>query len=238
MTTLGERLLQGKTKDVYRVVNEAHLLLQFRDDVRPFGDRSHAVVEGKGEWAASISATLFERLNDAGIPNHFLRREGPAQLVVESLQMLPFFIVARNLVAGSLAKRFNLEEGRALASSIIEYYPRHMTDVKQWLNESHLKAFGFATEEQVTQVQELTTRVNEHLVPYLSEEKGLVLVDFRLEFGIKGGRVMLANELSPDNLRLWDMATAETLDGDRFRQGVDQVKEAYYEIYRRICLNE
>jgi phosphoribosylaminoimidazole-succinocarboxamide synthase len=238
MITTGERLLQGKTKDVYAVVGEPYVLLQFRDDVRPFGDRAHAHVEGKGEWAASISASLFERLRDAGIPNHFCRKDGPARLLVDRLAMLPFFIVARNLAAGSLAKRFGMAEGTPLGSTIIEYYPREMTDVKQWLNESHIRAFGWATDEQMAQIQDLTSRVNEHLVPYLSEEKGLVLVDFRLEFGTKNGEVMLANELSPDNLRLWDMATSETLDGDRFRQGVDQVKDAYYEIYRRICLNE
>jgi phosphoribosylaminoimidazole-succinocarboxamide synthase len=238
MITIGDPILKGKTKDVYATDDDRFLLLQFRDDVRPFGDRAHADVPGKGEWAAGISATLFERLAAAGIPNHYCHADGPGRLVVNKLQMLPFFIVARNLVAGSLAKRFGMREGAALSSTIIEFYPRNMTDGKQWLNDSHIRAFGWASDEQIAEVQDLTNQVNETLAPFLSEEKGLVLVDFRLEFGIKDGKLMLANELSPDNLRLWDMATAETLDGDRFRQGVDKVKDAYYEMYRRICLNE
>jgi phosphoribosylaminoimidazole-succinocarboxamide synthase len=238
MTTIGECILQGRTKDIYRLVGESDLLLQFRDDIRPFGDRTPATVEGKGEWAASISATLFGRLQEAGIPSHFLHKEGPAQLRVEGLQMLPFAVVARNLAAGSLAKRFGMAEGEPLASTIIEYYPREVAGTKQWVNDSHIRAFGWASDGQMAQVRELTERVNENLAPFLSEEKGLVLVDFRLEFGLKGRKVMLANALSPDNLRFWDMATAETLDSDRFRQGVEQVKDAYYEIYRRICLNE
>ena len=234
----GARILQGKTKDVYEVESDPHLLLHFRDDVTAFRDRERAVVPGKGEWGASISAALFGLLGAQGIPHHFDSKVGEAKLLVDRLAIFPFFIVARNLAAGSLAKRFGLEEGSPLASTIVEYYPKDPVIGKQWVNASHIRAFGWADEVQLRTIREMTDKINEILVPYLSEEKGLVLVDFRLEFGLKGDTILLANELSPDNLRLWDMGTAETLDGDRFRQGVAQVKEAYYEIYRRICLNE
>ncbi|MBC7542245.1 MAG: phosphoribosylaminoimidazolesuccinocarboxamide synthase [Candidatus Sericytochromatia bacterium] len=234
----GARILQGKTKDVYEVEGSAQLLLHFRDDVMAFRDRERAIVPGKGEWGAGISVALFDRLGEQGIPHHFVRKVGEARLLVERLKIFPFFIVARNLAAGSLAKRFGLEEGSPLASTIVEFYPKDPAIGKQWVNASHIRAFGWADDVQLRTIRTLTDKINETLVPYLSEEKGLVLVDFRLEFGLKGDQIMLANELSPDNLRLWDMATAETLDGDRFRQGVDQVKAAYYEIYRRICLNE
>lgn len=237
MISIGPRLLQGKTKDVYAVEPDEYLLLHFRDDVRGFNDRSQAVLPEKGIWAAGITTALFELLANHGVATHFVHREEPNKLLVKKMTMFPFYVVARNLVAGSLAHRFGLLEGTPLSSTIVEYYPINPAIGKQWTNASHILAFDWATEVQLQAIRQATNRINEILVPYL-EEKGLVLVDFRLEFGLHDGGIYLGNELSPDNLRLWDMATSATLDADRFRQGVDEVRQAYFEIYRRVCLNE
>lgn len=237
MITIGPRLLQGKTKDVYAVTPDEYVLLHFRDDVRAFNDREHAVVPEKGVWAAGISEALLGLMKENGVPTHFVRQEAPGKLLVKKLAMFPFFVVARNLAAGSLAHRFGMEEGTPLSSTIVEYYPKESRFGKQWINASHIRAFDMASELHLRGIRQLTDRINEVLVPFL-EEKGLVLVDFRLEFGVLDGEIVLGNELSPDNMRLWDMATSATLDGDRFRQGLAEVSEAYFEIYRRICLNE
>jgi phosphoribosylaminoimidazole-succinocarboxamide synthase len=214
------------------------IIQYFKDDATAFNNQKHGVITGKGVLNNRISEYLMSKLTEIGVPNHFIRRVNMREQLVHEVEILPVELVVRNVVAGSLAKRFGLEEGTQLPRSIIEYYYKSDELGDPMVTEEHITCFGWATTQDLDDMVTLALRVNDFLVG-LFLGVGLRLVDFKLEFGRWYNehdevQIVLADEISPDNCRLWDIATNEKMDKDRFRRDLGGVKEAYQEVARRL----
>ncbi|HHW92212.1 MAG TPA: phosphoribosylaminoimidazolesuccinocarboxamide synthase, partial [Firmicutes bacterium] len=191
------------------------------------------IIRDKGVCNAKISAALFEILAGAGIPTHYVRIASERELMVKKLEVLPLEFVVRNVVAGSLARRLGIEEGFQLIEPVFEYYYKRDDLGNPLLTESHLQVLGLVEESQLRTCAILARQTNLILKNYFAR-KGLLLVDFTLEFGLDGGAVLLCDEISPDTCRLWDSHTGERLDKDRFRRDLGGVEEAYREVVTRL----
>ncbi len=232
------RIYEGKAKVLFEGPEPGTLVQYFKDDATAFNNQKRGTITGKGVLNNRISEYLMLRLAEIGIPTHFVRRLNMREQLVREVEIIPIEVVVRNVVAGSLAKRFGVEEGTALPRSIIEYYYKNDQLGDPMVSEEHITAFGWATTQDLDDMLSLGLRVNDFLVGLLLGV-GLKLVDFKLEFGRlytenDEMRIVLADEISPDNCRLWDVRTNEKLDKDRFRQDLGNVKEAYQEVARRL----
>jgi len=227
------KLYEGKAKIVYTTANPGELRLHFKDDLTAFNGQKHDQMAGKGYYNAQITAILLSYLQSRGIPTHFIRLLGDTDLLVRKLAMVPLEVVVRNIAAGSLAKRLGLEEGSVLSQPVIELYYKNDTLGDPMVNRTHVRAMGWAKDTVVDRMIELARQANTLLQEYFSA-RGLVLVDFKLEFGLVGDEVVLGDEITPDTCRLWDAGTQEKLDKDRFRRDLGGVMEAYQEVYRRL----
>ncbi len=232
------KLYEGKAKIMYEGPEPGTLIQYFKDDATAFNNQKQGLITGKGVLNNRISEYLMTKLTEIGVPNHFIRRVNMREQLVHEVEILPIEVVVRNVVAGSLAKRFGLEEGTALPRSIIEYYYKSDELNDPMISEEHITSFGWATTQDLDDMVALSLRVNDFLVG-LFLGVGLRLVDFKLEFGRwynehEEVQIVLADEISPDNCRLWDIATNEKMDKDRFRRDLGGVKEAYQEVARRL----
>jgi phosphoribosylaminoimidazole-succinocarboxamide synthase len=232
------KLYEGKAKIMYEGPEPGTIIQYFKDDATAFNNQKHGVITGKGVLNNRISEYLMTKLTEIGVPNHFIRRVNMREQLVHEVEILPVELVVRNVVAGSLAKRFGLEEGTQLPRSIIEYYYKSDELSDPMVSEEHITCFGWATTQDLDDMVTLALRVNDFLVG-LFLGVGLRLVDFKLEFGRWYNehdevQIVLADEISPDNCRLWDIATNEKMDKDRFRRDLGGVKEAYQEVARRL----
>ncbi|WP_420564859.1 phosphoribosylaminoimidazolesuccinocarboxamide synthase [Thalassobaculum sp.] len=232
------KLYEGKAKIMYEGPEPGTIIQYFKDDATAFNNQKHGVITGKGVLNNRISEYLMSKLTEIGVPNHFIRRVNMREQLVHEVEILPVELVVRNVVAGSLAKRFGLEEGTQLPRSIIEYYYKSDELGDPMVTEEHITCFGWATTQDLDDMVTLALRVNDFLVG-LFLGVGLRLVDFKLEFGRWYNehdevQIVLADEISPDNCRLWDIATNEKMDKDRFRRDLGGVKEAYQEVARRL----
>jgi phosphoribosylaminoimidazole-succinocarboxamide synthase len=209
----------------------------FKDDATAFNNQKRGVITGKGVLNNRISEYLMTRLNEAGIPTHFLRRLNMREQLVREVEIIPLEVVVRNVAAGSLATRFGLTEGTPLPRSIIEFYYKSDALNDPMVSEEHITAFGWAATQEIDEVLNLALRINDFLSG-LFLGVGLRLVDFKVEFGRlwegEDMRIVLADEISPDSCRLWDIKTNEKLDKDRFRRDLGNVQEAYQEVARRL----
>jgi phosphoribosylaminoimidazole-succinocarboxamide synthase len=209
----------------------------FKDDATAFNNKKKGTITGKGVINNRISEYLMQRLADIGIPTHFIRRLNMREQLVREVEIIPLEVVVRNVVAGSLAQRFGVAEGTPLPRSIIEYYYKSDELNDPMVSEEHITAFGWASPEDLDDIVSLTLRINDFLTGLLLGI-GIRLIDFKLEFGrlYEGDqmRVVLADEISPDNCRLWDLKTNEKMDKDRFRRDLGGVEEAYQEVARRL----
>jgi phosphoribosylaminoimidazole-succinocarboxamide synthase len=178
----------------------------------------------------------MEKLAAAGVPTHFVELISDCESVVKKLEMLPVECVVRNRAAGSLVKRLGVEEGLELNPAVFEFFYKDDSLGDPMINDDHIVQFGWATREQIEQMRDLTFRVND-VLKAIFDEAGLILVDYKLEFGLIGGQIVLGDEFSPDGCRLWDKETMKKMDKDRFRQGLGGVIEAYEEVGRRIGVN-
>ena len=203
----------------------------------PSTTRKQGVITGKGVLNNRISEYLMERLTSIGIPTHFVRRLNMREQLVKEVEIIPIEVVIRNVVAGSLAKRLGLEEGEALPRSIVEYYYKSDELNDPLVTEEHISAFGWAAYQEIDEMLNLALRINDYLSG-LFMGAGLRLVDFKLEFGRlweeDDMHIVLADEISPDSCRLWDVLTNEKLDKDRFRRDLGRVEEGYQEVARRL----
>ena len=232
------RIYEGKAKILYEGPEPGTLIQYFKDDATAFNNQKRGVIEGKGVLNNRISEYLMTKLAEIGVPTHFVRRLNMREQVVREVEIIPIEVVIRNHAAGSIAKRFKIEEGTPLPRSIVEYYYKSDELGDPMVSEEHITAFGWATTQDLDDMLSLGLRVNDFLVGLLLGV-GLKLVDFKLEFGRlytenDEMRIVLADEISPDNCRLWDVHTNEKLDKDRFRQDLGNVKEAYQEVARRL----
>lgn len=227
-------LYRGKAKSLYAGEDPGLLIAEFRDDLSAFDGQKKAQASGKGAIACRMTGIIMRYLENHGISTHFVRALGEREMLVRRLEMIPLECVWRNLAAGSLCKRLGVPQGMALKRPIFEFFLKddHLHD--PMVNASHILAFGWAKEEEMQAMEEATARVNEVLYP-LFLRAGMILVDFKLEFGRgEGGRLFLADEISPDGARLWDVLTKSPLDKDRFRQDLGGVEEAYAQVLLRL----
>jgi len=235
--TRRKQIYEGKAKVLFEGPEPGTLVQYFKDDATAFNNQKKGTITGKGVLNNRISEYLMMRLAEIGIPTHFVRRLNMREQLVKQVQIIPIEVVVRNVVAGSLAKRMGLEEGASLPRSIVEYYYKKDELGDPMVSEEHITAFGWASTHDLDDIMQMSLRVNDFLTG-LFLGIGIRLIDFKLEFGrLYNGdemRIVLADEISPDNCRLWDTKTNEKLDKDRFRRDLGRVEEAYQEVARRL----
>ncbi|MDH7577024.1 MAG: phosphoribosylaminoimidazolesuccinocarboxamide synthase [Bacillota bacterium] len=229
----GDPLYEGKAKRLYLTPDPDLLWMEYKDEATAFDGLKKDVIPGKGELNTLISAHLFALLEAAGISTHFVRLLGPQEMLVKRVDIVPLEVIVRNLAAGSLARRLGLPEGKALLSPVVDFCYKSDELHDPLVTEDQILALGLATPEQVRALRETALRCNEVLRAYL-RTKGLELVDFKLEFGLHRGALILADEISPDTCRFWDVRTGEKLDKDRFRRDLGSLIPAYEEVWKRL----
>lgn len=231
-----QELYAGKAKSVYHTDDPDRLVLHFRDDTSAFDGEKKEALARKGMVNNKFNAFIMTKLEEAGIPTHFEQLLSDTECVVKKLDMIPVECVVRNLSAGSLCRRLGVEEGRELTPPTFELFLKNDAQHDPMINESLAETFGWATPEQLAEMKAMTFKVNE-VLKQLFSDGGMLLVDYKLEFGLFHGKIVLGDEFSPDGCRLWDAETREKLDKDRFRQGLGGVIEAYEEVGRRIGID-
>ncbi|MBR4153186.1 MAG: phosphoribosylaminoimidazolesuccinocarboxamide synthase [Selenomonadaceae bacterium] len=231
----GNLLYEGKAKTVFETDNPNELLVYFKDDATAGNGAKHDIIEGKGIINNKISEYFFKQLKDRGIKSHFIEKIGEREMLVKKLDMIKLEVVVRNIVAGSLVKRLGLEEGTPLTVPVVEYYYKSDELGDPMLNRYHIMALDLAKIDELNQMEHVAFSINTILREIL-KAKNVDLIDFKLEFGRFDGEVILADEISPDNCRFWDIVTHEKLDKDRFRQDLGGVKEAYKEMLDRLTM--
>ncbi len=224
---------EGKAKRVYDTDQSDYFWVAYKDDATAFNGEKKGQIVDKGEVNNQLSALFFEEIEKAGIPTHFVRLLSERDMLVRRLDMIPLEVVVRNIVAGSLANRLGVEEGFILSRPVVELYYKDDKLGDPMVNESHVAAMGWASVEHAREIQTLGFRINEILKKILGKA-GIDLIDFKLEFGVADGKVLLGDEISPDTCRYWDSETREKLDKDRFRRDLGRVEEAYQEVFRRV----
>ena len=231
------KIYEGKAKVLFEGPEPGTLVQHFKDDATAFNNQKHGIITGKGVLNNRISEYLMLRLAEVGIPTHFMRRLNMREQLVHEVEIIPVEVVVRNIAAGSICKRFGLEEGSALPRSIVEYYYKSDDLGDPLISEEHITAFGWASPPEIDDMLSLSLRINDFLTG-LFLGIGLRLVDFKLEYGRlyqdDQVRVVLADEITPDSCRLWDTVTNEKMDKDRFRRDLGGVAEAYQEVARRL----
>lgn len=231
------QIFEGKAKVLFEGPEPGTLVQHFKDDATAFNSQKRGVITGKGVLNNRISEYLMVRLGEIGVPTHFVRRLNMREQLVREVEIIPIEVMVRNIVAGSLSKRFGLTEGTALPRSIVEYYYKSDELGSPMITEEHITAFSWATPSEMDEMMSLSLRINDFMTG-LFLGVGIRLVDFRLEFGRlwEGDqmRIVLADEISPDNCRLWDLVTDKKLDKDRFRCDLGDVEQAYQEVARRL----
>ncbi len=231
------RVYEGKAKILYEGPEPGTLVVHYKDDTTAFNNQKKEVIDGKGVLNNRISEMIFTRLNEIGVPTHFLKRINMREQLIRAVEIIPLEVVVRNVAAGSLAKRLGLEEGTALPRSIIEFYYKKDELGDPMVSEEHVTAFGWATPQEIDDIMALAIRINDFLTGMFLGI-GIRLVDFKLEFGrlYEGEmmRIVLADEISPDSCRLWDIKTNDKLDKDRFRRDLGGLVEAYQDVARRL----
>lgn len=236
------RIYEGKAKILFEGPEPGTLIQFFKDDATAFNAKKHEVIDGKGVLNNRISERIFTLLANIGIPTHFIKRLNMREQLIRAVEIIPLEVVVRNVAAGSLSKRLGIEEGTLLKRSIIEFYYKKDELDDPMVTEEHILTFGWASPQELEEIIALAIRINDFLSG-LFAGIGITLVDFKMEFGRlwEGDmmQVVLADEISPDSARLWDMNTNDKLDKDRFRRDMGGLIEAYQEVARRLgIINE
>ena len=231
------RIYEGKAKVLYEGPEPGTLIQHFKDDATAFNAKKHEVIDGKGVLNNRISEFVFQHLNEIGVPTHFIRRLNMREQLIREVEIVPLEVVVRNVAAGSLSQRLGIEEGTQLPRSIIEFYYKNDALNDPMVSEEHITAFGWANPQEIDDIMALAIRVNDFLSG-LFLGVGIRLVDFKMECGRlwEGDlmRIVVADEISPDSCRLWDIKSNDKLDKDRFRRDMGGLVEAYSEVARRL----
>jgi phosphoribosylaminoimidazole-succinocarboxamide synthase len=228
-------LYAGKVKSLYSTHQDGLILMEFRDDITAFNGIKHEQLAGKGQVNNQINSFLMTALNKAGIPTHFQSQAGDNSALIKKLQMLPLKSIMRNIAAGRFCRRLGVTVGRKLAPSLYELYLKNDELRDPLVSDYHALSLGWATKQQLQEMVDLSFASN-RVLSQLFSEHGMLLVDYKIEFGILDGKIYLADELSPDTCRIWDAVTHETLDKDRFRQDLGGVVQAYQQVAKRFKL--
>jgi phosphoribosylaminoimidazole-succinocarboxamide synthase len=228
-----EMLYEGKAKRVYKTDVENRYWIEYKDDATAFNGEKKGQILDKGIVNNKMSALLFQMLEAEGIPTHFEELLNDREQVVKAVEILPLEVIVRNVAAGSLAKRLGLEEGVIMKETVLEFCYKDDALGDPMINDYHIAAMGYATKDQVETVKEYALKVNQLLQKFFLE-RDLKLIDFKLEFGLYEGKVILADEISPDTCRLWDAKTDKKMDKDRFRRDLGDVESVYQEVLGRV----
>ena len=237
-----KKIYEGKAKIIYKGPQPNTLIQYFKDDATAFNNKKKAQIPGKGVLNNFISELIMTRLTDINIPNHFIKRLNMREQLIKKLEIIQIEVVVRNIAAGSLSKRLGIDEGKVLSRPLIEFYLKDDKLNDPIISEEHIIAFDWATHSELEEIITLSTRINDFLTGYFYSQN-IRLVDFKLEFGRFWNNdeqsIMLADEISPDNSRLWDLHTNKKMDKDRFRHDLGEVDKAYKEVaYRLGVLSE
>lgn len=228
-----EMLYEGKAKKVYKTDNEKHYIVEYKDDATAFNGIKKGTIESKGIMNNKISAVLFKLLEEAGVETHFIELLNDREMEVKAVTILPLEVIIRNIAAGSICQRLGLEEGLVLEKPLLELCYKNDALGDPFITEDHIEIMKLATPEQISSLKASALKINEVLKAFFIE-KGVKLVDFKLEFGVFEGRVILADEISPDTCRFWDAETNEKLDKDRFRRDLGDVTKGYVAIMNKL----
>ncbi len=228
-----EMLYEGKAKKVYATDDKDRVIIYYKDDATAFNGEKKGQIEDKGVLNNSITSSLFELLEKNGVKTHFEKKLGDREQLCKKVEIVPLEVIVRNVAAGSMAKRYGLQEGLELKTTVLEISYKNDDLGDPLMNDYHAVGMGLTTFEELDKIYGMARKVNEVLKKFFLEQ-GIKLIDFKLEFGRFNGEILLADEISPDTCRLWDAKTNEKLDKDRFRRDLGNVKEAYIEILNRI----
>ena len=226
-------IYEGKAKRLHETDDPDLLIQEFKDDATAFDATKRGTIMGKGVVNNTLSEKIFTLLSKKGIPTHFVERLNDRDMLVRRVEIVPIEVTMRNIVAGGMAKLLGLEEGIVLNRPVLEYHYQEDRLHDPLVNDYHILALNIAAEKELETIKKYSFRINEMLKDFF-DSKGLILVDFKLEFGRFKGKIILADEISPDTCRLWDKTTKEKLDKDRFRRDLGNVEEAYQEVLRRV----
>lgn len=233
----GKLMYEGKAKMVYATADDDLCIVSYKDDATAFNGEKKGTIVGKGVVNNRMSNFMFKRLEDAGVKTHYVEELNDRDTVVKRVEIVPLEVIVRNKAAGSLSKRLGLPEGTPMKSTVLEFCYKDDDLGDPIVNEYHILAAELATKEEIDKISEMALKVNEIMVDYF-KTVDVDLIDFKLEFGRYKGDVILADEISPDTCRFWDINTGEKLDKDRFRRDMGGVEEAYEEMMKRLGLNK
>ncbi|MBS3942890.1 MAG: phosphoribosylaminoimidazolesuccinocarboxamide synthase [Dethiobacter sp.] len=229
----GELLYEGKAKKVYLSDEPDLYLIEYKDDATAFDGVKKDHLEGKGILNNTLAAVFFDLLEKKGVATHYVRMVSEREMLVKALTIIPVELIVRNIAAGSISKRLGIPEGTVLKRTVLEFCLKNDALHDPLINHYHIYAMGLASEEEMALLESAALEVNAVLTPFL-KERGITLVDFKLEFGRHRGRILLGDEISADTCRFWDSFSGEKLDKDRFRRDLGGVVEAYREVLRRV----
>ncbi|HIS80473.1 MAG TPA: phosphoribosylaminoimidazolesuccinocarboxamide synthase [Candidatus Scatomonas merdavium] len=231
-----EQLYEGKAKKVFATDDPEVVIVDYKDDATAFNGVKKGTIMGKGVVNNRMSNYVMKQLEKAGVPTHLVEELSDRETAVKKVSIVPLEVIVRNVAAGSFSKRMGVEEGRELLCPIIEFSYKCDELDDPFINDDYALALGLATQEEIDTIKAYTRKVNEFLKEYFLGV-GIRLIDFKIEFGrLADGTIILADEISPDTCRLWDVNTNEKLDKDRFRRDMGNVEEAYQEVFRRLGL--
>jgi phosphoribosylaminoimidazole-succinocarboxamide synthase len=228
-----EQLYEGKAKKVFKTDDPKCLIVDYKDDATAFNGEKKGQIAGKGVVNNTMTNIILQLLEQKGVPTHYIEQISDRETIVKAVKILPLEVITRNISAGSFAKRYGVEEGIVFDKPTFELSYKNDDLGDPLMCESHALALKLVTEEQLEKVRNYTAIVNETLKEFFLD-KGLKLVDFKIEFGLYDGEVILADEISPDTCRLWDVETNEKMDKDRFRRDLGKIEETYAEVLRRV----
>ncbi len=229
-------LYEGKAKKVFLTDDEDTVIVDYKDDATAFNGQKKGTITGKGTVNNRMTNRILQMLEKNGIPTHYIEELSDTQTAVKRVEIIPLEVIVRNVAAGSFARKLGIEEGQALLCPTMEFSYKSDALGDPFINSYYALAIGAATQEEIDAITDMTFRINDLLKTYFAEA-GIELVDFKIEYGRYHGQVILADEISPDTCRLWDMKTHEKLDKDRFRRDMGNVEEAYMEVYHRLGLD-
>ncbi len=232
--TKGDMLYEGKAKKIFLTEKLDEVIHYFKDDATAFNAEKRGTILGKGVVNNKISATLFQYLAEAGTPSHFIQELNDREMLTRRVKIIPVEVVVRNRATGSIVKRLGLEEGLIIDPPLVEFFYKDDSLGDPLISEDHIRLLKLATPSQIEELRQQALKINEVLKPFF-QKRGMMLVDFKLEFGLWNGQIILADEISPDTCRFWDIQTGERMDKDRFRKDLGRIEETYQEVLKRVC---
>lgn len=228
-----EMLYEGKAKKVYKTEDENLYIVDYKDDATAFNGLKKGSIAGKGVINNKMTNIVFQYLAQNGIENHFVEELSDRETLVKKVKIVPLEVIVRNIAAGSFSQKFGVEEGTELKNPVLEFSYKNDALGDPMINDMQITAIGIATKQELKTISESALKINELMKKFFIE-RNITLVDFKIEFGKYGDKIILADEISPDTCRLWDINTNEKLDKDRFRRDLGGVEQAYEEVWKRI----